>query len=284
MRNRSFRKMKQFPSLRAAANLGRIGQEKNKGPSVLTIAQSVPEACLIGGEGPALAARVAASGGLWFAADPDDVLVEGDIIAGWRARVGGVDLRPSAPNAGGSQFDTGTPSFILRTGMHCGFTLAGAVPRATRFTAAVIFSAPADDIRSLFALNTGATNDMIFLSEAEGQIFAKDRAGGVGVYLPAPPNGQKRHGRWRMAILSYTGRALHLWADGAQAIGAGVAVGMEGPCDLFVGCRSNRAGLAKTLGAGRIRDVLFWDGRALLAEEGSAELAALHRYFRWTTA
>ncbi len=247
---------------------------------VLTIVQSVPRACLIGGEGPALGAAVAASGGLWFAAHADEVLVHGDAITGWRARVGGAELRPSAPNAGGTRYDTENPSFILRSGLHCGLTLAGAVQRANRFTAAVIFSAPDDDIRSLFALNTGAANDMIFLSEAEGQIFAKDRAGGVAAYLPSP----RRHGRWRLAIVSYTGRALHLWADGAQVVGAGVAVGMDGPADLFVGCRSNRAGLAKTLGAGRIRDVLFWNDRALLAEENSPELAALHRYFRWTAA
>ena len=246
---------------------------------MLTIAQSVPQACLVGGEGQSLAAAVLASGGLWFAASPDEVLVEGDAITGWRARVGGVDLRPSAPNSGGSAFDLKNPSFVFQSGVHCGFTLAGAVQKVGRFTAAVIFAAPDDDIRSLFALNTGASNDMIFLSEAEGLIFAKDRAGGVGVYLPSP---QRRDRPWRMAILSYTGRALHLWADGAQAIGAGVAVGMDGSADLFVGCRSNRAGLSKTLGAGRIRDVLFWNGRALLAEDRSPELAALHRYFRWT--
>jgi hypothetical protein len=250
-----------------------------KGQFVLTIAQSVPQACLLGGEGQSLAAAVLASGGIWFAANADEVLVDGDTIAGWRARVGGVDLRPSAPNSGGSNFDTRNPSFVLRTGVHCGFTLAGAVQKLGRFTAAVIFAAPDDDIRSLFSLNTGAANDMIFLSEAEGQIFAKDRAGGVGVYLPSS---QRRGSGWRMAILSYTGRELHLWADGAQAIGAGVAVGMDGPADVFVGCRSNRAGLSKTLGAGRIRDMLFWDGRALLAEDSSPELAALHRYFRWT--
>ncbi len=233
----------------------------------------------MGGEGQSLAAAVLASGGIWFAANADEVLVEGDAITGWRARVGGVDLRPSAPNSGGFTFDTQNPSFVLQMGVHCGFTLAGAVQNVGRFTAAVIFAAPDDDIRSLFALNTGAANDMIFLSEAEGQIFAKDRAGGVGVYLPSP---QRRSNRWRMAILSYTGRELHLWADGAKSVGTGVAVGMDGPADLFVGCRSNRAGLSKTLGAGRIRDVLFWDGRALLAEDSSLELTALHRYFRWT--
>ncbi|MDZ7905331.1 MAG: hypothetical protein U5N55_05850 [Cypionkella sp.] len=247
---------------------------------VLTISQTVPEACLIGGEGAALAVAVASSGGVWFAAHPDEVLVENDDIVGWRARVGDADLRPTAPNIGGARFGMEPAGFLLRTGVHCGFTLASAVVGASRFTAAVIFAAPDDDIRSLFALNTGASNDMIFLSESDGQIFAKDRAGGVAVHLPAP----RRHGRWRMAIVSYTGHALHLWADGAQAVGQGAAIGLTGPLDFFVGCRSNRSGLAKTLGAGVIRDVLLWPSRALLAEDSAPELAALHRYFRWSAA
>lgn len=254
---------------------------RGKGQFVLTIAQSVPKACLLGGEGQSLAAAVLASGGLWFCAHTDEVLIDGDAITGWRARVGTHALRPTVPNTGGTVFDTACPSFVLHTGVHCGFTLPNAVKKLGQFTAVVIFAAPDDDIRSLFALNTGSANEMIFLSEAEGQIFAKDRAGGVAVYLPSP---QHRSRRWRMAILSYTGRQLHLWADGASAVGTGVALGMDGPADMFVGCRSNRAGLSKTLGAGRIRDVLFWDKRALLAEDNSTELAALHRYFRWTTA
>lgn len=248
---------------------------------MLTIAQDLPPACLIGSEGQALGVSVAAAQGMWFNAHPDHVLVDGDAITGWRARVGGVDLRPSAPNQGGSRFDIDHGGFVLRAGVHCGFTLPNAVQKLGRFTAAVLFAAPDDDIRTLFALNTGASNDVIFLSEAEGQIFAKDRAGGVGVYLPAPA---QRHPRLRMAILSYTGRALHLWADGAAATGAGTAIGMDGAVDMFVGCRSNRPGLAKTLGTGRIRDVIFWPGRALLDEAGSPDLAALHRYFRWTAA
>lgn len=248
---------------------------------MLTIAQDLPRTCLIGGEGQALSSAVAGAGGMWFTGHPDDVLVDGDTISGWRAKVGGVDLRPSAPNQGGSRFDMETGGFVLRTGVHCGFTLPNAMPSLGRFTAAVVFAAPDEDIRSLFALNTGASNDMIFLSESEGQIFAKDRAGGVSVQLPSPA---QRHGRWRLAIVSYTGRGLHLWADGAQALGAGVALGMDGAVDMFIGCRSNRSGLAKTLGAGCIRDVLFWPSRALLDEPASPDLAALHRYVRWTAA
>lgn len=247
---------------------------------MLTLAHHLPLACLIGGEGDALAAAMAASGAAWFAADPDHVLVDGDDIIGWRGRVGGAVLRPNAPNQGGAQFSLNPMGFLLRTGVHCGFTLAGAAPNLACFTAAVIFSAPEDDIRTLFALNTGASNDMIFLSQADGQIFAKDRSGAVEAALPAPA----RSPVWRMAIVSYTGRALHLWADGAQALGQGVAQGMQGAGDLFVGCRSNRAGLAKTLGAGVIRDVMFWPDRALLAEGASPDSAALQRYFRWLAA
>jgi hypothetical protein len=254
-----------------------MGQGITRGGFVLKINQVLPLACLVGGEGQALAGAVAQSQGLWFSAHPDDVLIDGDVIAGWRAKVGGVDLRPNAPNVGNARFDMDPAGFVLRTGLPCGFTLAGAVENLNRFTAAILFSAPDDDARSLFALNTGAGNDMIFLSESDGQIFAKDRAGGVAVYLPSP----RRHPRLRMAILSYTGRELLLWADGAQAACAGVAVGMDGAADMFVGCRSNRSGLAKTLGAARISDVLFWKDRALLADTAAPELAALHRYFRW---
>lgn len=268
---------KQFLRLRRAPILGRIGKIA-LGGYVLTIAQDLPMACLLDGDGKALEGAVAASGGMWFRAHPDHVLISGDTITGWRARVGGVDLRPSAPNEGASRFDLEPMSFVLRTGVHCGFTLPNATQRTARFTAAVIFAAPADDIRTLFALNTGASNDMIFLSEADGQIFAKDRAGGVAAYLPSP----RRSAAWRMAIVSYTGRSLHLWADGVQAVGQGVALGMDAAADMFVGCRSNRAGLAKTLGAGRIRDVLFWPQRALLDEPASPELAALQRYHRWS--
>ncbi len=246
---------------------------------MLTISQDIPAACLIGGEGAALAATLGADQALWFCAHPDDVLIGGDSVIGWRARVGGRDLRASAGNIGGSHFDVAQPSFVHRTGVHCGLTLPNAAPKGTRFTAAVIFAAPDDDARTLLAVNTGAANDMIFLSEADGQIFAKDRAGGLCAALPS----SRRHGGLRLAIVSYTGRALHLWADGAAAVAAGVAVGLDAPIDLFVGCRSNRAGLSKTLGASRIRDVLFWPNRALLAEAGSAELAALQRYFRWSS-
>jgi hypothetical protein len=55
---------------------------------------------------------------------------------------------------------------------------------------------------------------------------------------------------------------------------------MNHPGDFFIGCRSNRPGLAKTLGASRLHEVLFWPETALSPEDEA--LVALGRYHRWT--
>jgi hypothetical protein len=274
--------------LAGAGYLGQYGAGLGQiGIIVLTLSQTLPYACLVGGEGAALGAEVAGLGGMWYTAHPDDVLVNGDEISGWRPRAGQGELRPSQPNQGNGQYSLDPPGFVLRTGVHCGYTLPAALATGECFTAAVIYDAPQEDIRTLFAVHTGAEGDMIFLSHSDGQILAKNRAGNLSAQVPLPvpqPGGARRLANWRLAIVAYTGRSLHLWAGGAQAQAVGAAAGMHAPADFFVGCRSNRAGLAKTLGAGLIRDVLLWPGLALLTERAESDLAPLFRYFRWSVA
>jgi hypothetical protein len=73
--------------------------------------------------------------------------------------------------------------------------------------------------------------------------------------------------------------------DGRRAeVAADRVPGLAHPADFFIGCRSNRAGLAKTLGTSRLHEVLFWPDRALLGAaepEDRAALEALRRHFRW---
>ena len=102
---------------------------------------------------------------------------------------------------------------------------------------------------------------MIFMTESEGQLLAKDKLSTVEVRLPVP----KGRGA-KLAVLAFDGRRLRL--------GLG-----------FIGCRSNRSGLTKTLGQSRLHEVLFWPDRCLPGSddpEDAAALAALHRYMRWT--
>lgn len=247
---------------------------------MLTLSQSVPPAVLIGSELAALQAQIAYTGGVWFHGDPENVLIDGDLVTGWRAADGQRIAVPTAPNAGASHFDLERAGFTFHSGVHCGFTLPNAVTKIDRFTAAVVYSVGDDEARSLFSLNTGAANAMIFLSEAEGKLFAKDRAGAIGVSLPAPP----RNSQKQMVILSFDQRRLCLWARGEMDSALGRPDGLDMAADLFIGCRSNRAGLVKTLGACVIHDVMFWPDRALLGSSDAHDISALrglHRYRRW---
>ena len=247
---------------------------------VLTLSQNVPPVVLIGSEVAVLQDQIAAQGGVWFHGDTDHVLKDGDLVAGWRAQDARSIAVPTAPNAGASHYDLDRAGFVFQSGLHCGFTLPNAVAKIDRFTAVIVYSVFQDEARSLFSLNTGASNAMIFLSEADGKLFAKDRAGSIEISLPAPP----RYSQNQMVILSFDRRRLFLWAGGEMVSAAGRPEGLDAAADLFIGCRSNRAGLVKTLGASVIHDLMFWPDRVLLSSTDArdmATLAAVHRYRRW---
>jgi hypothetical protein len=111
-------------------------------------------------------------------------------------------------------------------------------------------------------------------------LLAKDRQNTVEVSLPlARARGAK------LALLGFDGRSLRLGLGAARAEAGGRVPGMAHPADFFIGCRSNRAGLAKTLGASRLHEVLFWPDRCLPGStdpEDQAALAALEAHVRWS--
>lgn len=249
---------------------------------MLTLEQSLPLGALIGQEGTQLAQRLAADAAVWFNASTDSLGQEAGRITAWRARVGEAVAEPTLPNQGGSGYDDAPPALRLTKGTHGGFSLRGAAARAGSFTAAVIYSTPDDDARSLLAVNTGTANNLIFLSDAEGEVTAKDRSGGIAAVLPAP------RGVWpKLAVVSLSGQGVFLRAGGRTTMAQGRVQGMDAPADLFIGCRSDRSGLVKTLGGARIHDVIFWAGRAVLAQTDPVDalrLDLLERYLRWTYA
>lgn len=247
---------------------------------MLTIAAKLPAGALVGGEDALLAAAVLDSGGARFIAREADLVRTDGKITGWRDSVLAVEARTSAPNSGNSRFETGPPgALVCQEGQNCGFTLPGFTPKVEAFTVAVIYRSQGN-ARTLTSISTGQANNMIFLSEAEGRVLAKDRAGSVEVALPL---GAARDAK--LVILDFDGRTLRLEMDGRTAeVAADKVPGLAHPADFFIGCRSNRAGLSKTLGQSWLHEVLFWPDRALLAAaepEDRAALQALRRHFRW---
>lgn len=248
---------------------------------MLTLTQALPPGALIGAEDEALAQALPATGAVWFRADAASAVVEGDKITGWLDSTATQRAVTTEPNTGASRHDASPPdAFLCETGTHCGFVVEKPLPDGRCFTAAVIYTSPRDEAKTLLSVSTGQTNNLIFLSESDGRLTAKDRDSTVEVSLPVIPG----DGRPRLAIFAFNGRELRLSFNGSTVSSSGRVPAMDPPAQLFIGCRSNRAGLAKTLGNSRLHDVLIWPNRALLASSDPADvvaLACLHRYHLW---
>jgi len=246
---------------------------------MLEIAMKLPPGALIGGEDPLLSQMVLRSGGARFIAREADIVRTGETITGWRESRMAVEAGTAGPNSGNSRFEAGPPgALICQAGANCGFTLPGFAPEVEAFTVAMIYRSDGE-AKTLASVFAGQANNMIFLTESEGQLLAKDKLSTVEVRLPVPT------GRGvKLAMLGFDGRSLRLSLGDATVEAGGKIPGLAHPADFFIGCRSNRAGLAKTLGQSQLHEVLFWPDRCL-SGSGDAEdrdtLAALRRYLRW---
>ena len=243
---------------------------------MLEIAARLPPGALIGGDERLLAETVLRTGGARFVAREADIVWRDGSIAGWREQNGAVEAVTAGPNSGNSRFQWG---LVCQEGVNCGFTLPGFAPEVEAFTVAVVYRSEGE-ARTLASVSTGQSNNMIFLAEAEGRVLAKDRAGAMEVSLPV-----NRGAGAKLALLGYDGRSLRLGLGNQRAEVSGTIPGMAHPADFFIGCRSNRAGLAKTLGQSVLYEVMFWPDRCLPGSadpEDRAALSALHAHVRWT--
>ena len=243
---------------------------------MLELAAKLPPGALVGGEDALLAEAVLASGGARFIAREGDLVRDGGRITGWRDSVLAVEAAAAGPNSGNSRFEGG--ALVCQDGVNCGFTLPGFAPEVEAFTVAVIYRSQGE-AKTLASVFTGQANNMIFLTETEGRVLAKDKSSTVEVALPVPAAGAAK-----LVVLGYDGHSLRLTVGEREAVVRASVPGLAHQADFFIGCRSNRAGLAKTLGQSRLHEVLFWPDRALpgSSEAGDrATLAALRRHFRW---
>lgn len=246
---------------------------------MLEIAARLPPGALVGGEDARLAEAVLNTGGARFIAREADIVRTEGRITGWRDSVLGVEAASATPNTGNSRFVPGPPgALVCQDGVNCGFTLPGFAPEVEAFTVAVIYRSQGE-ARTLATIFTGQANNLIFLAEAEGRVLAKDKAASVEVSLSLAEGGGAK-----LVILCFDSGTLRLETGGRDAVATGKVPGLAHQADFFIGCRSNRAGLAKTLGQARLHEVLFWPDRSLLGSsdaEDMAALAALRRHFRW---
>jgi hypothetical protein len=247
---------------------------------MLHIAAKLPPGALIGGDDHLLAEAVLRTGGARFVARDTDMVWSNGKITGWREQYGAIEAVLAGPNSGNSQFQSGPPgAVIFQDGVNCGFTLPRFAAEVEAFTIAVVYRSEGE-AKTLASVFTGQANNMIFLSEGEGFLLVKDRENTLEVALPAD-----RGTGVRLALLGFGGHSLKLRLGDRYAEGRSVIPGLQHSADFFIGCRSNRAGLGKTLGQSQMHEVLFWPDRCLLGSDDPEDLSVLARliaHVRWT--
>lgn len=246
---------------------------------MLTIDADLPKAALLGAEGPALAAALSAVGGSWYQATPGWLTLAGDgAISEWRPRAGQGAALPAQPNRGNGKLDPAGAGLRLVPATNCGFCIADAATDAADFSFAVLCRPGADELRTLLTLNLQAAKNYLFLSHQAGQASFKSQSDSGEVSLPMPS-------KTPTLLIAGFSRGRFFLRAGAEVAQSATPpdTAITGPADLFIGCRSHREGLPKTLGDGHIAEVFFWPRNILDPKDtaGAGQLAALEDYLFW---
>ncbi|GHF03273.1 hypothetical protein GCM10016455_25650 [Aliiroseovarius zhejiangensis] len=203
------------------------------------------------------------------------------VITEWTPEEGlGVVAYPVKPNAtGAKRHPEGSIAFTAAT--NTGLVAEGALSETRQFTCAVRFDSPKGEARTLVTINPSDADNYLFLNEKEGELTWQDQKGSVAVAIPSPPTPA-----W--VVVGYeAGRLSIAAASEDRPLGAPVAstgnnprldTDLSGSSDLFIGCRSHRKGILKTLGTSRIMDVLLWSDSFVLTPGAAAELNAVCRH------
>ncbi len=251
---------------------------------MLKLAKDLPERAILGDQRAALRAVLDPTTALWFEADKTRFNVDKSrAISAWRS--GDTTATPAQPNDGNgtlSRFvkDAG---LTCQTGLNCGLTVEKATQNATRFTMAVLYRPAIEgDPETLLTVNTGYNGGddkdaaYLFLAERDGELSVKDTRGSIELNVPS----RAKPGEDHFVIVTLAGDTIALAQNVAPAeVMRGAQPPMQNPADLFIGCRSHRKGLKKTLGNSIIREVFFWPDHTLLLPR-SDEDAHLYRQLK----
>jgi hypothetical protein len=255
---------------------------------MIRVEDDLPEAALLDGAAADLAAPMAAAGGLWLHGEARHFRLGAEgVILGWQTTDGRAEAVPTKPNEGHGRralTDTGC-GLQCRTGVHCGLVLPHVLDRVERFSMAVLYRAdPGVEARTLLTVNgegEGGSAPYFFLADYGDSYLAKDTSEGLSLAAGKTPGVQ---GLRCVLVTLDRGRIALQDSGGPVQLGEGIPPALPMPASLFVGVRSHRGGLQKTLGEAVIEDVLIWPGMSLLLPQTDADEAQrlkLARYFLW---
>ena len=255
---------------------------------MILIEDDLPQTALLDGCAADLAAAVAGSGGQWLHGSEQHFRLDpAGVILSWRTTDGtaeAVQTKPNEDHGLRALTDTGS-GLHCRTGVHCGLVLPRMLERSERFSMAVLYRPdPAAEARTLLTVNSegdGGGAPYLFLSDYGDSYTVKDTSEGLSLTVPKTVGVP---GLRCVLVTLDRGRIALQDSGGPVQVRSGIPPALPQPASLFIGVRSHRAGLQKTLGAAVIEDVLVWPGQSLLLPQTEADEAMrlkLARYYLW---
>jgi hypothetical protein len=188
-------------------------------------------------------------------------LGSGGAIAHWAPENGlGIAARTAEPNDGHARLTPSGGVAYIRE-VNGGFVVDAALVEAEQFCCAIRLKSPEGQARTIITLNPSGGGNYLFLSEKDGMLEWRDDARSVEVTMPAPGPDIWVLAGYDHGTLSLTAAKTGTKFPAPQSspdASAVLATALAGPSDLFIGCRSHRKGILKTLGSSVIHDVLFW--------------------------
>lgn len=238
-----------------------------------------------------LAAAIAACGGTWLHGEAASLRLadDGETLIGWRAMDGLREAVPISPNDGNGRRARTETGQGLRcvAGENCGFHLPDLTDQVETFSMAVAFrTEPRAEARTLLTLNgegRSRGSSYLFLSDNGDSIVVKDTGENLALDLPRPPTATASG--LRLLVVTVCGDRLALREGSGEVHEVhGNRPQLPAPASLFIGARSHRGGLQKTLGDSVIEDVMFWPAVSLLLPRNARDceqLTALERFALW---
>lgn len=218
---------------------------------------------------------------VWYQANASSVICdENDIVQAWRPEENlGVTATPAKPNTGTLRLAaTGGMTFVSE--INSGLVVQNALSDPKQFSLAIRYSSALGEARSLLTVNPSECDTYLFLAEKEGHVIWQDQQDHATLSLPAPKGGGWILAGFDEGMLSLTTAPdsgnigpVHQTKTRAENLRAA----FDGACDLFIGCRSHRKGILKTLGTSQVHDVLLWIDQDWTKGD-PAKLAAALRY------
>lgn len=237
---------------------------------------SLPDAVVLTPLPTSFTQRFCDSEAVWLCAEPDLLEDANDTETSpdWHARCGNVIAVPARPNMGHSQGITlaGISCLAFQPQVNCGYCIPDAISETSPFSIAVIYAPSIEhEPRSLVTINPKEDDNYLFLSERDGAIELTDKAASFSLRHPITQDCKG----FRLVVISYANGVYSLAEEGRivkHSIDSDYAQRNEdaqrdtsGMSDLFIGCRSHRKGILKTLGKLSLADVFLWQGKDILA-------------------